>query len=257
MSRGGFTKKSTKPYTFYDKDGTTAQLPTWMVEKMVEQALNKFGFDVATLSANKEAQNLAKDYEDYLIEKDLRHYKETVKTAEELSLLLVKGRQLINHPIGYALDRAKEGIRKDYSVSNAYGGLLNKQIAMRYAGQQLLETSIGIAKNSADTAVNRYCTLQEDYLTQQAYSNITDTIDRLKGLGGSVINGVVSGFAVAGVAGAAIGGVSSIVSFGVKQYNEYQKRMSSYYQTLNSNNFQTEYSASRLGLTNNGRGTEN
>lgn len=253
----GFTKASRKLYPIYSGDNYEVQLPRYMVEQMVQQALNKFGYDVATAATTKEAQNLAESYQNYLIESELTRYKESAKTAEELSIALIKGRQLVNDPIGFALDKAKEKIRKDYQVSNAFGGLLNKEIAWRYAGQQALETTLNVVSNYADAAINRYTTLQEDYLTGQAYSNVKDTINRTKQLGGSIIGGMTSGFATAGVAGAAIGAVKGVVSFGANQYLEYQQKMSSYYQQLNATNFQTSFSSARLGLVNNGRGTEN
>lgn len=255
-------KKPSKRMTIFDyHDGYYYKLPKFMVQQMVEESLNKFGFDVATMASHQQALNLAKDYEDYLIEKEKTPYEETVATAEELSTALIESRQLINDPLGYALNRAKKKIGRDYRETSvfqsSFGGIINKNITMRYAGQQVLETTINTVENVADSAINRYTTLQEDYLTAQTYSNVKSTISRAKQLGGSIVSGAVSGMATAGPAGAVIGAVSSAISFGANQYLEYQKRMSSYYQQLNATNFQTNYSASRLGLVNNGRGTEN
>lgn len=252
-----YTKAGQKMYSFYEGSGFEAQLPKWVVEQMVEQALNKFGFDVATAAAQKQELNLYNERIDFLIEQELKHYQNVKTSAEELSIALIKGRQLINDPMGYAMDKAKNKIRKEFQLSNSFGGLLNKDIATKFAGQQVLETTINIVENVADSAINRYTTLQEDYLTAQTYSNVKSTISRAKQLGGSIVSGVVSGMATAGPSGAVIGAISSAVNYGASQYLEYQKRMSSYYQQLNATNFQTNYSASRLGLVNNGRGTEN
>lgn len=257
MPKNGFTKSSRQPYAFYYNDGVQAQLPKWMVEQMVEQALNKFGFDAATAAMQKQELNLANERVDFAIEKDLKHYENVKASAEELSIALIKGRQLINDPMGYAMDKAKNKIREEFQLSNSFGGLLNKDVALKYAGQQVLETTINVIENVADSAINRYTTLQEDYLTAQTYSNVKSTISRTKQLGGSIVSGVVSGMATAGPIGAVIGAISSVANYGASQYLEYQKKMSSYYQQLNATNFQTNYSASRLGLVNNGRGTEN
>lgn len=257
MPKNGFTKSSRQPYAFYYSDGVQAQLPKWVVEQMVEQALNKFGFDTATAAMQKQELNLANERVDFSIEEDLKHYENVKASAEELSIALIKGRQLINDPMEYAMDKAKNKIREEFQLSNSFGGLLNKDVALKYAGQQVLETTINVIENVADSAINRYTTLQEDYLTAQTYSNVKSTISRAKQLGGSIVSGVVSGMATAGPIGAVIGAISSVANYGASQYLEYQKKMSSYYQQLNATNFQTNYSASRLGLVNNGRGTEN
>jgi hypothetical protein len=114
----------------------------------------------------------------------------------------------------------------------------------RYGANQLVSQ----ISNAASYATNRYLTLHEEYMGQQQLSNIKTTINKAQSLGSSVATGAAVGGWVGAIGGA--------VSWGISQHFEYQQRMSSYYQQLNATNFQTEFSASKLGL-NGSSGTEN
>lgn len=121
---------------------------------------------------------------------------------------------------------------------------------------RLATTVASKALSNAEYGIRRYTSLNEDYMTSQLMSNVKDTIDRTKSGINSIASGAsaLSAFGPWGMlAGAAIGGATFLFD----QHMEYQKRISSYYQQLNASNFQTEFSSSRLGLINNGRGTEN
>ena len=241
-----------RSYSFYSKSGVEQQVPKTVVEHMVKQALGD-----PKKAARKRVISFQYNGMNFRIEKDSDYLKKAKTSAEELSITLLRSRQLAHDPIGYALDRAKKNIRKEHELSMKFGGILDKDVTKKFAVQQTLETTLSIVESAADFAINRYTTLQEDYLTAQAYSNVKDTINRAKQFGGSVLSGASTGMATAGPVGAVIGAVASVANFGVTQYMEYQKRMSSFYQQLNATNFQTSFSSARLGLVNNGRGTEN
>ena len=133
----------------------------------------------------------------------------------------------------------------------------NRSKALAQAASLRLATTVASkALSSAEAGIKRYASLNEDYMTSQLMSNVKDTIDRTK----SGINTIASGasaLSAFGPWGMAAGAIIGGATFLFDQHMEYQRRMSSYYQQLNASNFQTEFSSSRLGLINNGRGTEN
>lgn len=147
------------------------------------------------------------------------------------------------------LDVASRWYGSENPTTSKWGTALN-------IGVQLVSETAKIATQSANMAINRYCTLQEDYMTSQAISNVRTTVDKAKGFGGSILSGAAAGLG-AGPVGVVAGAVIGAASYGANQYYEYQQRMSGYYQKLNATNFETNFNASRLGLINNGRGTEN
>lgn len=107
----------------------------------------------------------------------------------------------------------------------------------------------GLLRQSLTTTVNRYFSLSENYMAETDYSNVMTTINK----GKSFVSTVKVGAAIGGWAGAAIGAAA----WGVNEFVSYQSRMSNYYQNLNATNYQTQFDRSRLGLTNEGKGTEN
>ena len=252
-----FTKAGNKPYKLPVGENYYIQVPKWQAEQIIMQNMNRGGFDVATMAAQRQAEAFYEDYRDSLIQGQLDHYKQTKERAKKLSEKLKNGSQIINHPIEYALNKSKKKIANDYEISDAFGGLENKTIVAKYAGITALETAADIVLSRANVAWDRYCTLQEDYMSQQVVSNVQDTISRVKGLSSSLASGVVTGFATAGVGGAIVGGLSSVFLYANSQYQEHQQKMSNYYQQLNAANSQMEFAGSKLGLINNGRGTEN
>ena len=132
----------------------------------------------------------------------------------------------------------------------------DKLAGFKATGLRLAMVASSKALSSAEAGIRRYASLNEDYMAQQALTNIKDTVDRAKGGITSIASGA-SALSAFGPWGMAAGAAIGAGSFLFDQYTQYQKRMSSYYQQLNSTNFQTEFSSSRLGLINNGRGTEN
>lgn len=170
--------------------------------------------------------------------------KEKKKTPlNTLQKIIASPGQLIKSSL---LDTAESSYKDGNKVAGTLGAV----------GVQAASKLVSSAKNMAEFSLNRYCTLQEDYLSQQAISNAQTSISQLSQAGNSIMSGVVS-MSAFGPWGMIAGGLIGAASFGVNQYTAYQQRMSSYYQKLNATNFQTSFAASRAGLTNQSRGTEN
>ena len=162
-------------------------------------------------------------------------------------------RKAISNPGQYAKSRMMDLSSKMYKSESS--GVSAAGVALNI-GTQAVSATASAALNAAEYGFDRYCTLQEDYMSQQAAQNIRNTVNKAKGLIGSMFSGAAAGSS-AGPWGAVAGAVIGAASYGVEQYYSYQSRMSGYYQKLNSTNFETSFGASRLGLTNNSRGTEN
>lgn len=108
-------------------------------------------------------------------------------------------------------------------------------------------------KQSGNLAISgitsRYFSLSENYMAENDYNNIMTTIGKATSLAFTIKTGA----SVGGAVGAVIAGAA----WGAKEFISYQNRMSGYYQALNATNYQTQFDRSRLGLTNEGKGTEN
>lgn len=126
-----------------------------------------------------------------------------------------------------------------------FGGENSAKAAKAALIAMVADTAVNVGKMS----VNRYFSLTENYIAETTASNLSTTASKLKSLGGSV----AIGFATGNIGGAIVGAIS----WGVKEYTNYQQRMSGYYQQINATNYQTEFDRSRMGLTNEGKGTEN
>ena len=122
-----------------------------------------------------------------------------------------------------------------------------------------------IAKTAITMGWNRYTTLQEDYLAENRVNNIEISINNVKSIADSTVNGANTGAKlgasvggpVGGAIGAAVGAVTGAAFWGVQNHLKNQQKLQGYYKQLNETNFQTYLDASRAGLVNNGRGTEN
>lgn len=144
-------------------------------------------------------------------------------------------------PIGDEKEKKKK-------VTDIYKKELLKADAYKHAIKQ----AIGATVNVAEYAVNRFFTLSEDYISQNIYNNVKHTINKGISLGKTAFS--IGTMAVTGnIPGAIVTGAISIINEGMQYY----QRMSGYYQALNATNYQTGFSATRAGLVNDSRGTEN
>lgn len=123
-----------------------------------------------------------------------------------------------------------------------------KADAYKDAIKQVWNTTLNVANFS----FNRYFNFSEDYISQNLYNNVLNSINKGKQLLGTAKT-VVTMAATGNVVGAVVTAGVSVINEGMQYY----QRMSSHYQALNATNYQTGFSATRAGLVNDSRGTEN
>lgn len=114
-----------------------------------------------------------------------------------------------------------------------------------------------IVMQTAQVSLNRYFSMSENYMAETDYQNAMTMINKSKSLYSTMASGVMMGAAVGGPVGMAIGSIISAGTFVASEFVNYQQRMSNYYQNLNATRYQTEFDRTRMGLTNEGKGTEN
>ena len=157
------------------------------------------------------------------------------------------------HPLSYAKSSLMEKAGELYEQKNKWLSATGFAAGMT---ANALASANRIVKTTANVAWKRYTSLQEDYISEQFYSNVETTFEKISGGLNSISQGAISG-SVFGTWGAVVGAIGGAISYGGTQYIQYQQRMSGYYRSLNSSNYQAEFSQTKLGLINNGRGTEN
>lgn len=127
-------------------------------------------------------------------------------------------------------------------------------------GKEVLSNAAYYAKME----LNRYFTLKEDYMGQntmsalQAYTDTTKSI--MSSIGSTALQyasigiatGNVAGVVGGAILGAVVGGVTSVA----KARTETAQNIEQTNMQMNATNMQTQFSASRAGLVNGGRGTE-
>lgn len=129
---------------------------------------------------------------------------------------------------------------------------IKEEIIKAEAYKNAIKQSFNTAINVAEFAMNRYFTLSEDYLSQNLYNNVKNSISKSIQLGKTAFS-VATMAATGNIPGAIVTGATAIIDEGMQYY----QRMSGYYQALNATNYQTGFSATRAGLVNDSRGTEN
>lgn len=145
------------------------------------------------------------------------------------------------------LKKMKSSVKETESSSTAKSVLINQ--------------TFQLAKNSFFKALTfslrRTNTLTEDYIGEMYLQHIQTALGKGVGLVTTAASGAIAGAKVGGVYGGIAGAVIGIVGWGVGEYVSGQETKSGIYQNLNATIFQTEFMASRAGLVNNSRGTEN
>ena len=111
------------------------------------------------------------------------------------------------------------------------------------------DKSKGLLNQVISAVPNRYFSLSENYMAETDYNNAMIIADKVR----SFMTAVKTGASIGGGYGA----VAAAAAWGTSEFISYQNRMSGYYQSLNATNYQTQFDKSRLGLTNEGKGTEN
>lgn len=124
--------------------------------------------------------------------------------------------------------------------------------------RKMIQSSFDFVLQGSERVFNNYVTLQEDYLAQNGFNMVKKGLQNFQSIHNSinlgkqlVKNNNLTGFKKNFVMG------GSIVLSAAKIYAQNQARLSGIYQQLNATNMQTGLDASRAGLINGGRGTEN
>ena len=129
--------------------------------------------------------------------------------------------------------------------------------AKQYFAGKAFDLTLNLITQTASTSINKYFQLSEDYMSENVYKNTMVMVNKAKSLGGTVISGAIAGAKVGGVWGAIAGGTIAAIGWGGSEYIQNQAALSSYYQSINATSMQTEFSRTRAGLVDNGRGTDN
>lgn len=151
---------------------------------------------------------------------------------------------------------SSDGKSKEERESSLTSKLLHpiKSIEKATVGKNVLlnqayQNTKSLVIQTASTSINRYFSLSEDYIMQNTVSNTMTTLNKVKGLGQSVLLGAQMG--------GPVGALSGLGAWGVSEFITNQANLSSYYEGINAANYQTQYARARAGLVDNGRGTEN
>lgn len=151
---------------------------------------------------------------------------------------------------------SSDGKSKEERESSLTSKLLHpiKSIEKATVGKNVLlnqayQNTKSLVIQTASTSINRYFSLSEDYIMQNTVSNTMTTLNKVKGLGQSVLLGAQIG--------GPVGTFFGLGAWGVSEFITNQANLSSYYEGINAANYQTQYTRTRAGLVDNGRGTEN
>ena len=129
--------------------------------------------------------------------------------------------------------------------------------AKQYFTHKALDQAFSLIKQTTSMSVNRYFNLNEDYMSENSYRNISTAVNKGVSLATTVVGGAMAGAKVGGVWGGIGGAIISTIGWGGAEFIQNQATLSSYYQSINASNMQTNFSRTRAGLADNGRGTEN
>lgn len=113
-----------------------------------------------------------------------------------------------------------------------------------------------LIKQAVSSSANRYFSLTEDYIAQNTYNNITGALGEVLGAGSIIFSGYKIGAAVSSIGGVAGGVIAAAAYVGGKTISTFNE-MSTLRQSINTNNYNMQFQRTRMGLVDNGRGTEN
>lgn len=104
---------------------------------------------------------------------------------------------------------------------------------------------------------NKYCNLSDDYKSQLMLNNSMTTVNLVMSIGSSALSGAMLGAKIGGGWGAVIGAaVTTTIDIGSKIFS-YARQYDQQNLQLELGDVAARYSGSRLGLVDNGRGTQN
>lgn len=123
--------------------------------------------------------------------------------------------------------------------------LSKRTLFLNYAAKR----AWSVLKQATISTANRYWSLTEDYLAQNTFNNTMNVINETIGFGSTL----AAGFAIGGAVGSGIAAVGYGAAKAISTVNEY----SNLRQTINTTNYNMQFQRTRMGLVDNGRGTEN
>lgn len=156
-------------------------------------------------------------------------------------------------------DNTSKYIRKFLKVlNNPIGEIIDAMTMGKNAlfSRVLVEATEDLIQATKYSYTRRW-QLKENYEAENNYANAMAVINKSKSLLGQVASWTLTGAMAGGGIGAVVGLAVGAVSAGVKEAMEYQKKNDAMTRQLNEQNIRTQYSAKRLGLVDNSRGTEN
>jgi hypothetical protein len=111
------------------------------------------------------------------------------------------------------------------------------------------QRALSLFTATVESSSHNYFYMKEDYLGEQIYRNVKSNISKVSG---SIIT-IAAGAKIGGAPGAVIATVGVVANEGLSIYNKY----ASLENQMNTLNYGMEFSRTRAGLVDNGRGTEN
>ena len=106
-----------------------------------------------------------------------------------------------------------------------------------------------VVKQAVNSTLNIYYNMKEDYMLE----NNVNQIKTILGKTTSFATTITGGFAVGNVGGAVIASAGWLISEGISQGT----KIRDLYSQINSSNYDKAFTRQRVGLIDNGRGTEN
>ena len=166
--------------------------------------------------------------------------------TRKITIEILNTTRTIGDSEGYKNDKINDLIQP---MNNATKKKEKSLFGKAYLVLQAYNTVKNLAQSSTEMSINRYFNMSENYLAENTFNNVKQSLNKAAGFASSVIAG---GY-VAGGIGAAIGAGAFVVN----EWMSFNNTLSGYYSSLNASNFGTQFSNTRASLYNNGRGTEN
>lgn len=104
--------------------------------------------------------------------------------------------------------------------------------------------------------ISRDLMLTEDYKSQIRINNAKSAIDKTVSLASALAGGAIAG-SPGGFVGAAIGAAVATIGWSISETIGVYQKYEQAYTEIAISNYQSAYAMSRMGLINNGRGTQN
>lgn len=159
-------------------------------------------------------------------------------------------------------DESKDLVKKLRMMQNPFGAIekkllekatLGKTEFAAYATNQIKN----LAKKGFLYSLNKYFNLSEDYKAEQDLNNTMSILSHVSSAYTSVLAGAIAGAKTAGAAGAVVGAVAGAAIWTGNTLIDAVKAWDQQNIQLSTSRIQSGYQKVRLGLVDDGRGTQN